>query len=170
MIEKGSKALRMLLGAALVSQTVGCGTIMYPERRGQKAGQIDVAVAALDAIGLLFFIIPGVIAFAVDFNNGTIYLPKAGKGLLNLNELEKVRFAPGADAKASVEAILREKIGLTILLGQDDLVVFELKSVDEIAARLAAVQGRLGARRTAALSTARTEGSFSSAKASAKAF
>jgi len=140
MIENFSKGLRILLGAALISQTVGCGTIMYPERRGQKAGKIDVAVAVLDAVGLLFFIIPGVIAFAVDFNSGAIYLPKGGKGLLNLNDLEKVRFAPGADAKASVEKILQERTGLTILLGQDDLQVFELKSVDDIPARFAASQ------------------------------
>lgn len=56
--------------------TVGCGTILYPERKGQSAGRIDWGVAALDAVGLLFFLVPGVIAFAVDFNNGTIYLPQ----------------------------------------------------------------------------------------------
>lgn len=54
---------------------VGCGTVLHPERRGQSAGPLDWKVVALDAIGLLFFFVPGVIAFAVDFNNGTIYLP-----------------------------------------------------------------------------------------------
>lgn len=54
---------------------VGCGTILYPERRGQAAGCLDWKVVALDAVGLVFFFVPGVIAFAVDFNNGTIYLP-----------------------------------------------------------------------------------------------
>lgn len=53
----------------------GCGTILHPERKGQPAGPIDWKIAALDGLGLLFFFIPGVIAFAVDFNNGTIYLP-----------------------------------------------------------------------------------------------
>src|SRR5690554_15030 len=52
-----------------------CGTILYPERKGQVSGQIDAGVAALNGIGLLFFLVPGVIAFAVDFSNGTIYLP-----------------------------------------------------------------------------------------------
>lgn len=52
-----------------------CGTILYPERKGQKDGRIDPAVAILDGLGLLLFLIPGVIAFAVDFSNGTIYLP-----------------------------------------------------------------------------------------------
>jgi len=63
--------LLSLLGAA----TVGCGTILHPERKGQPAGPLDTSVVLLDAIGLLFFFVPGVIAFAVDFNNGTIYLP-----------------------------------------------------------------------------------------------
>lgn len=54
---------------------VGCGTMMYPERRGQPGGRLDWRVVALDAAGLLLFFIPGVIAFAVDFTNGTIYLP-----------------------------------------------------------------------------------------------
>ena len=53
----------------------GCGTIFWPERRGQPAGPLDPKVVILDALGLLLFFIPGVIAFAVDFNNGTIYLP-----------------------------------------------------------------------------------------------
>jgi len=54
-----------------------CGTILYPERKGQVSGRIDAGVAALNGIGLLFFIVPGVIAFAVDFSNGTIYLPNS---------------------------------------------------------------------------------------------
>ena len=41
--------------------TTSCGTILYPERRGQPAGKIDVGVAVLDGIGLLVFLVPGVI-------------------------------------------------------------------------------------------------------------
>lgn len=63
-----------LLGLVQVA-TVGCGTLLYPARKGQPAGRLDWGVVALDAVGLLFFFVPGVIAFAVDFNNGTIYLP-----------------------------------------------------------------------------------------------
>lgn len=55
--------------------TTACGVILYPERRGQSSGRIDPAVAVFDGIGLLFFIVPGVIAYAVDFATGTIYLP-----------------------------------------------------------------------------------------------
>jgi hypothetical protein len=57
----------------------GCGTIMYPERKGQPAGNLDWKVVTLDGVGLLLFLVPGVIAFAVDFNNGSIYLPSEEK-------------------------------------------------------------------------------------------
>ena len=66
-----------LLGLLKVS-TVGCGTILYPARRGQPAGRLDWGVVALDAVGLRFFFVPGVIVLAVDFNNGTIYMPSEG--------------------------------------------------------------------------------------------
>jgi len=63
-------------GLTLAAASLGaCGTIMYPERKGQIDGRIDPTVAILNGIGLLLFLVPGVIAFAVDFSNGTIYLP-----------------------------------------------------------------------------------------------
>jgi len=67
--------IRTIAASALGSPLIGCGTILYPERRGQPAGDFDWKVVGLDAIGLLFFFVPGVVAFAVDFSNGTIYLP-----------------------------------------------------------------------------------------------
>lgn len=130
--------LRLLFGAALIFQSLGCGTILYPERKGQKTGRIDAGVAVLDAIGLLFFIIPGVIAFAVDFNNGSIYLPSGGKGVLNQNELERLRFGTQGDAKAAVESILRHRTGLPVRLDQADAKVARLESLDELPARFAA--------------------------------
>lgn len=74
---------------------IGCGTILHPERRGQQAGPLDWEVVALDAVGLIFFFIPGVIAFAVDFNNGTIYLPADGA----------VRQMRAADARTAKELV-----------------------------------------------------------------
>ena len=77
------KTLRTSLALLLIGQCLSCGTILYPERKGQISGQLDPAIVILDAVGLLFGIVPGVIAFAVDFSNGTIYLPKGGKSKLN---------------------------------------------------------------------------------------
>lgn len=69
-----SRTIALLL---IAMQLSGCGTILHPERKGQTNGRIDPSIAVLNGIGLLFFLVPGVIAFAVDFNNGTIYLPNS---------------------------------------------------------------------------------------------
>ena len=76
------KSLALLLAGLLTSQLAGCGTVFYPERKGQQGGSIDPVVAIANGVGLLFFIIPGVVAFAVDFNNGSIYLPGGGRAEL----------------------------------------------------------------------------------------
>ena len=69
----------------IIFSTVSCGTIIYPERRGQSASKIDVGVAVLDGIGLLVFLVPGVIAFAVDFATGAIYLPSSSSAQFGIN-------------------------------------------------------------------------------------
>ncbi|TVQ03490.1 MAG: hypothetical protein EA381_01355 [Planctomycetaceae bacterium] len=59
-----------------VCTLTGCGTLLHGERRGQRHnGQIDWKVAGLNGLGLVFFFVPGVIAFVVDFYTGAIYLP-----------------------------------------------------------------------------------------------
>jgi hypothetical protein len=44
-----------------------------PLRRGQTAGNVDTGVAIMDGLWCLAFIVPGVVAFIVDFSNGAIY-------------------------------------------------------------------------------------------------
>ena len=61
----------------------GCGYIIYPERQGQTGSRIDPVVAAMDAGLLLLYIVPGLVAFAVDFTNGTIYIPPGGQSALD---------------------------------------------------------------------------------------
>ena len=63
----------------LALQSAACGLLIYPERKGQKSGQIDPGVAILDAAGLIVFLVPGLVAFGVDFVGGCIYLPGGGK-------------------------------------------------------------------------------------------
>lgn len=58
----------------LLSVALGCGTLLYPERRGvEDPGRIDPVVVLLDGALLLFFLVPGVVAFAVDIATGAIY-------------------------------------------------------------------------------------------------
>ena len=90
--------------------TASCGTIMYPERKGQSAGQIDPQIAILNGVGTLLFFIPGVIAFAVDFNNGAIYLPTKG------NKVKKIINNFSSDNedfnKRYIEKLLANELGM----------------------------------------------------------
>lgn len=68
-----SKKLLSLLVCAGLGAQLGCGTILYPERRGTTGGQVDVGVAVMDCLWLLAGVVPGVVFLIVDFSNGAIY-------------------------------------------------------------------------------------------------
>jgi hypothetical protein len=75
-LHKARRPLALILIATLVVQSVSCGTIIHPERWGQpRTGPLDPSIVVLDGLGVLLFVIPGVVAFIVDFSTGAIYLP-----------------------------------------------------------------------------------------------
>ncbi len=127
-----SKLFIASLITVLVLQFSGCSTLMYPERRGTKSGHLDVGVVLLDAIGLLFFLIPGIIAFAVDFSSGCIYLP-AG----SLSGVKEIKFDPKHTTVAEIEKIIEKETGKSVRLTQTNMTVTRLQSTDELKARLA---------------------------------
>lgn len=90
----GFKTFHTVILACLLVQLSGCGTLMYPERRGQRSGEIDIKVAVLDGLGLLLFVIPGVVAYVVDFSTGAIYLPHGRKQFVSTDEIRVVRVNP----------------------------------------------------------------------------
>jgi len=141
MVKTLVNSLRIFICAALTVQLMGCGTLMYPERRGQRGGRLDVGVTVLDAIGLLFFIIPGVIAFCVDFSNGTIYLPERGVYLssLDLKNIRVVKFDPKHTSMAGSERIIKDETGYAVKLDQENIKISKLKSVDEMLVQFAQV-------------------------------
>ena len=118
-----STRIKRLCKLALVlalSNTAACGYLIYPERQGLRGDRVDGTVVALDAIGLLFFVLPGVVAFAVDFSSGCIYLPESQQGSFSLNTpalehpapagwVEVAQVAPFAD-EATIVAALREHL------------------------------------------------------------
>lgn len=115
----------LVLGVSITA-LAGCGTLFHPERKGQVSGRIDPVVAIANGVGLLFFIVPGVVAYAVDFSNGTIYLPSdrtsAGVDTLRLEE--------GMDV-ARLERLLSEKTGKPVSLDDELVRVEEVDSLDE---------------------------------------
>lgn len=114
-------------------QSISCGTLLYPERRGQKTGRLDAGVVILDAIGLLFFLIPGLIAFGVDFSTGAIYLPeKSSSNQPPENGMRVVRFDPKTTTPAMLEAIIRKETGKDFRFSDQRLQKVELKDKSEI--------------------------------------
>ncbi|UQY80912.1 hypothetical protein HAV_01126 [Candidatus Hepatincola sp. Av] len=76
--------LKKIIPIILVSIFLySCGTMFKSSQRGKPhSDKLDPAIVTLDALGLLLLIIPGVVSFIVDYNNGTLYLP-AGKVSFN---------------------------------------------------------------------------------------
>lgn len=113
-----SKAIAGAGAAVLLLQATGCGTILYPERRGQPTGQYDTDVVILDGLGLFVGIIPGVIAFAVDLTTGAIYLPEGGKSraseIFGSVDIERRPFA-GRTA-IDLERVLTRHVGRSVEL------------------------------------------------------
>ncbi|MCY1261309.1 hypothetical protein D9M68_190460 [compost metagenome] len=110
-----------VLSAALLAQLSACGTIFYPDRRGQIDGRIDPAIAVFDAIGLLFYVIPGLIAFGVDFATGAIYLPDDKVSVAP----EKLKDAVGPDGsidRAKLKAIIQRETGRSLPLDDPRLL------------------------------------------------
>ena len=60
--------------AAFIITTTGCGYILYPERRNAElSNEIDGKVVVFDCLWLLAYVVPGVVALIIDGVNGTWY-------------------------------------------------------------------------------------------------
>jgi hypothetical protein len=126
------KVLQVLLCVVLIAQLIGCGTIMHPNRIGQKGGDIDPVVAILDGVCLLFFIVPGVVAFAVGFVNGTIYFPHRHRYSMDIKDYTHVKFDPNHSTAEDIEKIVKQETGCNIKLNQEGIKVYSLKSTNEM--------------------------------------
>ena len=94
-VKRGIAASCLLV---LLMNLTACGYFLYPERKGQSGGRVDPVVVILDGAALLFGILPGVVAFAVDFTSGSIYLPAGGRSAID-------RHLTGIDTKDAQKVI-----------------------------------------------------------------
>lgn len=117
--------------------TAGCGTILYPERRGQPKGRLDWGVVALDGLCLLLFFVPGVIAFAVDFATGAIYLPPEppygplGSSAPPTRRLTVLHLAPDELSDERMMAVVSAHVGRTIRWDDAHCRRLPLKNLDQ---------------------------------------
>lgn len=127
-----SRIIGGVLAVSLFTQLAACGTLFYPDRRGQIDGRIDPAIAALNAVGLLLYVIPGLIAFGIDFATGAIYLPDDKYSVAP----ETLKDAIGADGKidaARLKAIIEQETGRSLPL-DDPRLIRHSGSVEQLAA------------------------------------
>jgi hypothetical protein len=134
------KMLYVVVAVLLIIQLSGCGYFMYPERRGQRNyGRIDPAIAVLDALGLLLFIVPGVIAFAVDITNGTLYFPPGRPHSSLPSEVEQmtvIRVNPNELNEKMIQDIVKKNTGISIDPDLRNAEIYELDRSEDIQAKL----------------------------------
>jgi hypothetical protein len=127
-------AMCFFIAVILLVQVFGCGTIIYPERRGQKSGRIDPGIAILDGIGLLFFIIPGLVAYAIDFTTGAIYLPG---GHRSSDSMRIVYVNPKELNQEKIKEVLVREAGCPGNIHLQDAEVYVLEGSENIRTILA---------------------------------
>ncbi|MEX0885551.1 MAG: hypothetical protein WD009_03845 [Phycisphaeraceae bacterium] len=123
------RATCVMLSGVLLMQTA-CGTLLYPERRGQESGKIDPTVAILNGIGLLLFIVPGLIAFAVDFSTGAIYLPPGEAAGDDDDATRVIYMDPDEITPATLAAAIQEHTGKQVTLTERDIEVMRFGQGD----------------------------------------
>ncbi len=144
--ERYSRRIAVILCLTLVLQLTSCGTIIYPERKGQAHGKVDTVVAVIDGLGLLLFVIPGLIAFGVDVYTGALYLPPGvSSSKVNSDDEEPLldkearvyRLAPEALNVKGIEDAISDLTGESIRLGAENVIVRKFESKEALLHELA---------------------------------
>lgn len=128
-----SRVIGGALIVTLLTQLTACGTLFYPDRRGQIDGKIDPVVAAMDAIGILFYVIPGLIAFGIDFATGAIYYPGGRTAQVAPEKLREAVSPDGKIDNRKLQAILESELAQRLPLN-DPRLIQHRGSVEQLAA------------------------------------
>src|SRR5690606_2593274 len=128
-----SRFIAGVLAVTLLTQLSACGSIFYPDRRGQIEGRIDPGIAIANAVGLLFYVIPGLLAFAIDFATGAIYLPDGHTAQLDPQQLKQVVGADGKVDHGALKALIERSTGHQLPL-DDPRLIRHSGSVEQLAA------------------------------------
>jgi hypothetical protein len=142
-----TKFVTVTLVAVIALVSTSCGTLLYPERRGQPRGVIDSGVLLLDAVGLIFFVVPGLIAFAVDFSTGAIYYPPAPYGGpvtqngFRRDDLVRVEVPKDELTQAKIEQVVSQETGKPVHLEPGKFRASEMSDIDEFGEQAAHLDG-----------------------------
>lgn len=116
------RVLCLALSGALFTQLTACGTLFYPERRGQIDGKLDPVIFALDAAGLIFYVVPGLIALGIDFATGAIYLPGGASYSVAPEQLQEAVDDRGQVNRQQLRGIIRQASGQDVPLDHPQLL------------------------------------------------
>ena len=114
--------------SALLLGGSGCGTLFFSHRMGKKMSRtIDNRVFYTDCFLCLLGIIPGVVAFILDYNSETIYYAEAELIPDNFDEAcfprEKMKKIPGGSmTDAEIARPLSEALGRKVDLSRARMV------------------------------------------------
>ncbi|WP_437205197.1 hypothetical protein [Planctomicrobium sp. SH664] len=137
--------LQVVLTGSTLSVLSGCGTFMHPERRGQPAGRIDWKVVTLDGLTTLLLVVPGLIAFAIDFGTGAIYLPPEPEVPCEPSTMQPPAVGmvlPRHELdRRGIEAAVSRHINKPVSLAPDCYLSCKLNSIDEFWSRKSALEG-----------------------------
>jgi hypothetical protein len=128
----------LLVTVVLALQATSCGFLLYPERKGQKSGQIDPGVAILDAAGLLVFIVPGLVAFGVDFVTGCIYMPGGKRAASHGEPLQVAYLDPKTMNEQSIENVVRQATGVSVDLASPAVQAVAVSDAEALQAQVIA--------------------------------
>ncbi len=123
-----SSILSLVLVVTLSSQLLSCGYILRPERRGQQSGKLDLAIVGLDSIGLIFFLVPGIIAFGVDIYSGTIYMQNKHASL-EWQKIKNAKIDPKNINEKTIAAAIKKSSGITINFKDPRLKIYRDKNL-----------------------------------------
>jgi hypothetical protein len=128
------KVLSVIVLGAFVIQIAGCGTIFYPERRGQTVhGGIDIVVAVTDSLWFIAFIIPGFIAWGIDLYTGALYMPPGQTRLTsqpNNPDMVVVKVNPKQLDQKMIEQIVSKHVGQNINLDDPNVQILRFNGTD----------------------------------------
>ena len=123
-----------IAGVVLAFYAASCGVLLYPERVNQPhSDRLDPAIVLLDAAGLLIILVPGIVAFAVDFGTGTIWLPEdPGSTGTDDGAMRMIQVPVEELTEERIETAVKEHTGITIDLSSDTVQFVELEGPDAL--------------------------------------
>lgn len=105
-----------------------------------------MGIAVLDGVGLLLFLVPGIVAFAVDFSTGCIYLPPGSYSgapdadKIDANEIKVVHVDPAKLNETTIKTIIIREAGISAMIDLNQAEFCALNGSGDIYGKFAEIK------------------------------